>query len=211
MITIKDISLNIKKKIILNNINISVNDGECFGLVGRNGSGKTMLMKVICGFVPQSSGEVSVNGIVIGKDADFPPSVGIIIETPGFLPAKSGFENLRNLAALNNKIDAEKIRETMSFLGLDPDSRLHVSKYSLGMKQRLGLAQAIMEDPEVLILDEPFNGLDMSGVADMRRYLNEIKKKGKTMIISSHNKEDIEILCDKYIVMDKGEIIEEHF
>ena len=211
MITIKDISLNIKKKIILNNINISVNDGECFGLVGRNGSGKTMLMKVICGFVPQCSGEVSVNGIVIGKDADFPPSVGIIIETPGFLPAKSGFENLRNLAALNNKIDAEKIRETMSFLGLDPDSRLHVSKYSLGMKQRLGLAQAIMEDPDVLILDEPFNGLDMSGVADMRRYLNEIKKKGKTMIISSHNKEDIEILCDKYIVMDKGEIIEEHF
>ncbi len=208
MIEVKEISLKIGNKEILKNININVMDGECFGLVGRNGSGKTMLMKVICGFVPATAGSVFVDGAEIGKDRDFPADTGIIIETPGFIPAKSGFANLKNLADLNKRIDDEKIRDTMSFVGLDPDSKLHVSKYSLGMKQRLGLAQAIMEDPKVLILDEPFNGLDMEGVADMRGFLLKQKKEGKTIIVSSHIKEDIDLLCDKYVVMDKGEIIQ---
>lgn len=207
IIEIKDLSLTIKKTKILKNINIYFEKGKIHGLIGRNGSGKTMLMKCICGFIKPTDGEIYVNEKRVGKDCDFPDSIGIIIETPGFIPYYSGCKNLKLIADLNKKINKEQIRSAMKQVGLDPDSRLHVKKYSLGMRQRLGLAQAIMEDPDLLILDEPMNGLDKDGVADMRKYLLNLKEQGKTIIIASHSAEDIEILCDTVCEMDKGVLV----
>lgn len=204
MIKVQTLSLTIKKNDILKNINIEFEKSKIHGLIGRNGSGKTMLMKCICGFVKPTSGTVLVDGKQIGKDCDFPDNVGIIIETPGFIPYYSGYKNLKLLADLNKKIGNDKIKEIMKQVGLDPNLKRHVKKYSLGMRQRLGLAQAIMENPELLILDEPMNGLDKDGVADMRKYLLDLKQQGKTILIASHSSEDIEILCDTVCEMDKG-------
>lgn len=204
MIEITRLSLIIKGNTILNNIEISFEKGKIHGLIGRNGSGKTMLMKCICGFVKPTSGMVMVAGKQIGKDCDFPNSVGIIIETPGFIPYYSGYRNLKLLADLNKRIGKDEIRSTMQTVGLDPDLKRHVRKYSLGMRQRLGLAQAIMEKPDLLILDEPMNGLDKEGVADMRKYLLDLKAQGKTILIASHSSEDIDVLCDTISEMDKG-------
>lgn len=204
MIQLNQLCLYIKKQQILNDINIHFQKGQIHGLIGRNGSGKTMLMKCILGFVRPTSGTVYVAGKQIGKDCDFPKSVGIIIETPGFIPYYSGYRNLKLLADLNRKIGKEKICETMKQVGLDPELKRHVRKYSLGMRQRLGFAQAIMEDPDLLILDEPMNGLDKDGVADMRKYLLDLKACGKTILIASHSTEDVEVLCDTVSEMDKG-------
>lgn len=204
MIKVYNISLIIKKTEILKSISIEFEKGKIHGLIGRNGSGKTMLMKCICGFVKPTEGTIHVNEKQIGKDCDFPDSVGIIIETPGFIPYYSGYKNLKLLADLNKKINSDKIKESMKQVGLDPNLKRHVRKYSLGMRQRLGLAQAIMENPDLLILDEPMNGLDKDGVADMREYLLNLKEQGKTILIASHSAEDIEILCDTVCEMDKG-------
>lgn len=202
MIQIKN--LIIKNKKILENINVSFKQGQIHGLIGRNGSGKTMLMKCICGFVKPSSGKVIVNNQIIGKDCDFPKNVGIIIETPNFIPYYSGFKNLKLLADLNNKISNEDIKKSMEQVGLNPNLKLHIRKYSFSMRQRLGLAQAIMENPHILILDEPTNALDKDGVADIRTYLKELKEEGKTIVIASHSTEDIDTLCDTVHEMDKG-------
>lgn len=204
IIEVKNLCLTIKKTEILKKINISLEQGKIHGLIGRNGSGKTMLMKCICGFIKPTEGEMIVNEKRVGKDCDFPDSIGIIIETPGFIPYYSGYKNLKLLADLNKKISKEQIRSAMEQVGLEPDLKRHVRKYSLGMRQRLGLAQAIMEDPDILILDEPMNGLDKDGVADMRKYLLNLREQGKTIIIASHSAEDIEILCDTVCEMDKG-------
>lgn len=161
-------------------------------------------MKCICRFIKPTDGELIVNEKRIRKDCDFPDSVGIIIETPGFIPYYSGYKNLKLLADLNKRINKEQIKSAMKQVGLDPDLKRHVKKYSLGMRQRLGLAQAIMENPNILILDEPMNGLDKDGVEDMRKYLLNLKEQGKTIIIDSHSTEDIEILCDIVCEMDKG-------
>ena len=204
IININNLSLKIGKNIILTNINVSFENGKIHGLIGRNGSGKTMLMKCICGFIKPTDGTVFVADKQIGKDCDFPESVGIIIETPGFIPYYSGFKNLKLLADLKRKIGREQIKKVMEQVGLDPELKRHVKKYSLGMRQRLSLAQAIMEDPDLLILDEPMYGLDKDGVEDMRKYLLNLKEQGKTIIIASHSAEDIEILCDTVCEMDKG-------
>ena len=204
MIEVKNVSVTIGKNRILQDISVTFEKGKIHGLIGRNGSGKTVLMKCICGFMKPTSGAVFVEGKQIGKDVDFVPDAGVIIETPGFVPFYSGIRNLQILAALNHKVGNEEIREAMQTVGLDPGLKRHVKKYSLGMRQRLGLAQAIMENPKILILDEPFNGLDKDGVADMRKYLLELKERGKTILIASHSSEDIEILCDTVCEMDKG-------
>lgn len=203
-IIVDGVSLTIKKTEILKSVSAKFEQGGIHGLIGRNGSGKTMLMKCICGFVRPNSGKIIVDGKIIGKDCDFPENVGIIIETPGFIPYYSGYKNLKLLADLNKKIDAAQIRQAMENVGLDPYLRLHVGKYSLGMRQRLGLAQAIMEKPDILILDEPMNGLDKDGVSEMRKYLLDLKGQGKTILIASHSAEDIEVLCDTVYEMDKG-------
>ena len=195
-----------QKNEILKDISVHFDRGKIHGLIGRNGSGKTMLMKCICGFVKPTSGEILVDGKRIGKDCDFPKNAGIIIETPGFIPYYSGYKNLKLLADLRGKISREDIRKTMEKVGLNPALKRHVRKYSLGMRQRLGLAQAIMENPDLLILDEPMNGLDKDGVADMREYLLALKEQGKTILIASHSAEDIDILCDTVCEMDKGKL-----
>ncbi len=207
MIEVNNVSLTIKNVPILIDINVSFEKGKIHGLIGRNGSGKTMLMKCICGFVKPTSGEIFVAGKKIGKDCDFPNNTGIIIETPGFIPYYSGYKNLKLLADLNKKITPEQIRTAMIQVGLEPNLKRHVRKYSLGMRQRLGLAQAIMENPDLLILDEPMNGLDKDGVNDMRQYLLDLKEQGKTILIASHSTEDIDMLCDTVCEMDKGVLI----
>lgn len=204
MITVKNVSLSIKKTEILKDISVEFELGKIHGLIGRNGSGKTMLMKCICGFVRPTSGEITINGKRIGKDCDFPKNIGVIIETPGFIPYYSGYKNLRLLADLNKKIGSKEIKKAMLQVGLDPELKRHVKKYSLGMRQRLGLAQAIMENPDLLILDEPMNGLDKDGVADVRKYMLDLKEEGKTILIASHSAEDIDVLCDTVCEMDKG-------
>lgn len=204
IIDINNVNLTIGKTNILKNITVSFDEGKIHGLIGRNGSGKTMLMKCICGFIKPTGGEIMVDGKRVGKEVDFPKNMGIIIETPGFIPYYSGYKNLKLLAGLNNKIGKQEIQKSMEQVGLDPALKRHVKKYSLGMRQRLGLAQAIMENPKILILDEPFNGLYKDGVADMRRYLLEFKGQGKTILIASHSSEDISVLCDTVSEMDKG-------
>lgn len=194
--------------VILNDINISMEQGKVYGISGNNGSGKTVLMKCICGFLPVTAGFIRVGGKIIGTETDFPESIGVIIETPGFLTNLTGMRNLEILAGLKGKISPEEIRQTIRKAGLDPGLKKSVAKYSLGMRQRLGIAQAIMEDPEFLILDEPFNGLDKHGVEDIRNLLLDLKKNGKTIILASHNSEDIRILCDRVYEMDGGRIQE---
>lgn len=204
IIEVRGLSLTIGKTAILNDVTVSLEAGKIHGLIGRNGSGKTMLMKCICGFIRPTRGEVVVDGKRVGKDVDFPENMGIIIETPGFIPYYSGYKNLKLLAGLRNKIGREEIVQAMERTGLDPKLKRHVKKYSLGMRQRLGLAQAIMEDPDILILDEPMNGLDKDGVEDMRRYLIDLREQGKTILIASHSSEDISVLCDAVYEMEKG-------
>lgn len=184
------------KENVLDDVSLTIKSGEIFGVVGNNGSGKTVLMKCICGFMKPDKGVIYVNGRRIGKDCDFPDSLGMIIETPGFIPNLSGYKNLKILADLKAKIGKPEIKESIEKVGLDPNLRKAVSKYSLGMRQRLGIAQAIMENPDVLILDEPFNGLDRTGVLHMRGLLKELKAQGKSILLASHNAQDIEELCD---------------
>ncbi|MGN0384169.1 MAG: ABC transporter ATP-binding protein [Eubacterium sp.] len=202
---------NVTKKFgqisVLKDVSIDFEKGKIHGLVGRNGSGKTMLLKCICGFVPVTEGQIIIHGKQIGKDIDMPANTGIIIETPGFLYDYSAYNNLKFLANINKKIDKQKIIETIKLVGLDPYNKKHVGKYSLGMRQRLGIAQAIMEDPEILILDEPMNGLDKKGVSEMRDLFKSMASEGKTIIMANHSAEDIEILCDTVIQMDMGEVV----
>lgn len=204
IIEICDITKTFGNIDVLKNVSVNWASGMIHGLIGKNGSGKTMLMKCICGFVPISSGSIKVRGKLIGTDISIPPNIGIIIETPGFLPNYNAFNNLKFLANISGMKDNEKIKRCLGEVGLDPDSNKYVGKFSLGMRQRLGLAQAIMEDPDLLILDEPMNGLDKGGVADMRKYLLDLKEQGKTILIASHSAEDIDVLCDTVCEMDKG-------
>lgn len=208
VISVENVGLTIGKNAILRDINMEMCKGKIYGFVGRNGSGKTMLMKCICGFVRVTEGKITVNGKQVGEDVDFPDNIGIIIENPEFVPYYNGYKNLKLLADVKKKIGKEEIRDAMIMAGLDPDLKLHVGRYSLGMRQRLGISQAIMEDPDILILDEPMNGLDNEGVEDVRKILLKLKQKGKTIIIASHNKEDINILCDKVWNLEHGRIVE---
>ncbi|MCI6942528.1 MAG: ATP-binding cassette domain-containing protein, partial [Christensenellaceae bacterium] len=177
---------------VLKDVSRSFERGRIHGIVGNNGSGKTVLMKCICGFLIPTEGEVIVNGKQVGKDVDFPHDMGLIIETPGFLPNVTGLKNLEILASLNKKIGLEEIAAAIRRVGLDPLMKKPVGKYSLGMRQRLGIAQAIMEDPSLLILDEPLNGLDKHGVREMRDLIKGLKKQGKTILLASHNQGDID-------------------
>lgn len=174
-IEVKNVYKSFGKEQVLKNISLSIPPGSIYGVVGNNGSGKTVLMKCICGFMKCDRGTIWVNGKQIGKEIDFPDQLGVIIETPGFIPNLSGYKNLKILASLKGRIGKQEIRETLHKVGLNPDMKKPVTKYSLGMRQRLGIAQAIMENPKVLVLDEPFNGLDRHGVVEMRMLLKELK------------------------------------
>ena len=203
-ISVNHVTKKFKEATVLNDVNVEFKKAEIHGLIGRNGSGKTMLMKCICGLVPITKGTIIINQKQIGKDVQIPDNIGAIIETPGFLPSYSGYQNLLFLSKVKGTISKEQIKQSIRKVGLNPEDKKPVGKYSLGMRQRLGLAQAIMENPELLILDEPMNGLDKEGVSDMRTLLLELKEQGKTILIASHSTEDIEILCDTVCKMDKG-------
>ena len=204
MISVEHVSLTVGRVQILRDVSAQFEEGQIHGIVGRNGSGKTMLMKCICGFIRPTEGQIIVNGNRVGEDMDFPPDLGLLIETPGFVPYYSGLKNLTLLAAINRRVSRERLNACMEQLGLDDAKHKRVSKYSMGMRQRLGIAQAIMEDPKLLILDEPLNGLDEQGVVEIRELLLELKRRGKTILLSSHNGEDISLLCDAVFQMAGG-------
>lgn len=206
-IEVQNVVKRFRDQVVLKNVSISFEKGQIHGIVGRNGSGKTVLFKCICGLMHPEEGVILVNGKRVGRDVDMPEDIGAIIEAPGFLPNYSGYKNLRFLANIRRKIGKEEILNVLKTVGLDPESRKHVGKYSLGMRQRLGIAQAIMEDPEILILDEPMNGLDNAGVQDIRALLLELKAQGKTILLASHNHEDIAALCDTVHEMDGGVLL----
>lgn len=207
MIRIVNVTKKYKNVNVVKNVSLELNEGKICGLVGRNGSGKTVLMKCITGFVIPTSGEIYFDNKKLGEDMDFAPDTGVIIETPGFVGYQNAVENLLGLASIQKKIGKSQIIEALELVGLDPENKLKVGKYSLGMRQRLGIAQAIMEKPNTLILDEPMNGLDKDGVEDMRKLFMKLREQGKTILISSHNAEDINILCDSVWEMDKGEVM----
>ena len=206
MIKIESYTQKIKKDIILNDINLHLKENKIYGFVGRNGSGKSILFKGICGLLNISNGKIIIKGKEIGKDIDFYDNLGAVLDGAGFLPNLSSFDNLKLLASIRNKISDSDIKSALNKVGLDPNDKKKYKKYSLGMKQKLALAQAIMENPELLILDEPFNGLDSYSVKDIREMLIDYKKEGKTILISSHIKEDIDILCDEVYELDRGNI-----
>lgn len=191
------------KEKVLVDVNLHIYPGQIYGIVGNNGSGKTVLMKCICGFMKPDGGRIFVGGKQVGKECDFPDKIGVIIETPGFLPNATGYQNLKILASLKARIGRREILGSLRRVGLDPELKKPVSKYSLGMRQRLGIAQAIMENPDVLILDEPFNGLDKAGVREMRELLKELRLQDKTILLASHNAQDIEELCDDVHEMER--------
>jgi ABC-2 type transport system ATP-binding protein len=205
VIELKGIRKSYREEVVLQELTHCFAAAKIHGIIGKNGSGKTTLLKLICGYAKPTAGEVYVFNERVGKDVDFPQNMGVIIETPGFIPYYSGLNNLMTIGSIRHT-KKEDIVRALRLVGLDPDSRKHVRKYSMGMNQRLGIAQAIMEDPELLILDEPFNGLDSQGVEDMRQLLLSLKEKGKTILITSHYTQDIEALCDTVHEMDAGVI-----
>lgn len=204
IVRIQNVSKSFGEERVLKNVTRDFEEGKIHGIVGNNGSGKTVLMKCICGFLIPSDGRICVEGKLVGRDVDFPENLGLIIETPEFLPQMSGVKNLEILASLNKKIGLEEIAAAIRRVGLDPTLKKPVGKYSLGMRQRLGIAQAIMENPKLLVLDEPLNGLDKHGAAEMRTLLKGLKEEGKTVLLASHNQQDIDELCDTVCEMDDG-------
>lgn len=208
IIEIDNISKEFSGDIVLHPVSISFEKGKIYGIIGRNGSGKTVLLKIISGFLRPTTGTVTINGISLGKKNEFPKNTGILIEKPGFLPYKNGFQNLKYLSQIQKLINDQEIYKVLEQTGLTSAAKKLVGKYSMGMKQRLGIAQAIMENPEILILDEPMNGLDDQGASLMRKLFLQLRNEGKTILLASHMQEDIHELCDKVYRIDAG-IIEE--
>ena len=203
-IDLENVSKTIRNNEVLKDISLHFESGHIYGFVGRNGSGKTMLFRMIAGLIKPTSGSVSYNGKVLGSELDIIPRLGLVIENVGLYPEFTGLRNLKMLAMINSLIGEQEIREAITRVGLDPDDRRTVRKYSLGMKQRIVLAQAIMERPDVLILDEPTNALDEDGVEQIRNLIREEKERGALVLIASHNREDISSLCNVIYSMRAG-------
>lgn len=191
-------------EVVLKDVSLTLEAGKIHGIIGRNGSGKTVLMKCICGFLLPTSGSVKVFDRTIGQDCDFAPNTGMLIETPGFLPHETGLNNLLWLARLGKGATKDRVKQLIEQVGLDPSLRKTASQYSLGMRQRLGIAQTLLDDPSLMILDEPMNGLDKNGVRSIRDLLLSLKSQGKTILLASHFAQDIDELCDTVCEMDQG-------
>lgn len=205
-VEIKNISKEIKGNLILSNINLKLERGKIYGFKGKNGSGKTMLFRAICGLIKATEGEITIDGKIMGKNISFPESLGVLIEYPGFLPNFTGFKNLKYLADINGKIGEQEIKEAIRKVGLDPEDKRKFKKYSLGMKQRLGIAQAIMENPDLVILDEPTNALDADGVNLINSIIKDLKKQNKLILLANHDKEEIEGISDEIYTIQLGKI-----
>lgn len=206
MLELKNISKKFSDNVILENINIKFTSGKIYGLIGRNGSGKSVLLKLICGFYAPTTGEILLDGFDYTKDNSFPENTRALIEKPNFLPDLSGFENLKLLASIQNKISDEDIKDAMEKVNVYQEANKKYSKYSLGTKQKLGIAQVLMENPKIMILDEPFNGIENETVNKLRKIIIEEKKKDKIIIIASHIKDDINKLADVIYEVDNGHI-----
>lgn len=207
MLKITNLSKSFKKRMVLDDINLELAFGNIYGFTGANGSGKSVFFKTICGFLKADSGTVALNGKVIGKDIDFLPDLGVLIEKPGFIENYTQFENLKYLAQINNTIHDEEIKAALEMVGLDPDNHEKVKNFSLGMRQRLAIAQAIMEKQKILILDEPFNGLDKQGAAQIKQLLSELKSPDRLILLTSHIAGDIEELSDSIFEFSAGKIV----
>lgn len=207
MIKVKNVNKEIKRKVVLKDITVEFLPGQIYGVFGRNGSGKTMLLRSIAGLIVPTTGKVMIDDKVLHEEISFPPSLGIIIENMELLPQYDAMTNLKILAKIRNVATEEDMIDAIKAVGLDPASKLKVKKYSLGMKQRLNIAQAIFEKPDIILLDEPTNAIDQSGVHLIQDLLVREKQRGATIIVSSHQKEDIEKICDSIIHMDEGQIV----
>jgi len=206
-IKITDLCKNIKKIPILVDMNMELEGGKIYGLKGKNGSGKTMLMRAICGLIVPTSGTIDIDGEILGKDISFPRSVGVLIENPAFISNYTGLKNLQVLASIQKRIGDKEIRKSIEEIGLDPDDKRTYKKYSLGMKQRLGIVGAIMENPDIVILDEPINALDESGALLVREILSDLKTNGSIIILACHDAEELEFLSDEIYTISEGKII----
>lgn len=204
IIEVQHVHKSFKTAHVLKDVTLRFESGHIYGIIGHNGSGKTVLFKCICGFLRCEKGEIIVDGKKMGRDMDMLTNAGVIIEDPGFLRKWSGYHNLEFLYTIRNKKDKKYLYSVLEKVGLDPTLKRPVEKYSLGMRQRLAIAQAIMEKPDILILDEPMNGLDKKGVGEMRELFLQMKKEGKLIILASHNREDIDVLCDEVYEMEDG-------
>lgn len=205
VIELKNVKKSFKNKCIYENINLKINEGECVGFVGHNGSGKSVLFNIISGLLPIEEGKVIINGKCLGKDLDYPESVGVLINEPGYIEYLNGFKNLKMLADIRNEVTDEDIVNTMHLVGLDPNDKTRVKNYSMGMKQKLGIAQAIMENQKIIILDEPYNALDYNTNIEITKLLFTLKEQGRTILLTSHQHEYLEKLCDKmYFIENHG-------
>lgn len=205
-IILNKVSKVIGQTTVLDNISYQFSSGNIYGIVGNNGSGKTMLLRMISGLIIPTGGTIAVDGKILHKDISFPPNLGLVIEKPEFISYMTGLENLKQIASIKKKVTEEDIIGYIKLFFLDPTSKLAMKKYSLGMKQKIGIIQALMEDPDVLILDEPFNALDEQSVLTLRNLLVQRKEEGKLILITSHHKEDIESICNQVVIMDEGKL-----
>ena len=208
-ICLRNVSKRFKEQEVIKPVRLELEKGRIYGLVGRNGSGKTVLMKMILGLMKPTGGEIFVGGKQIGRDVDFPESVGAIIENMQFIPYYNAYDNLHHIAAIRHIASKQDLHKVLERVGLADVKRKKVGKFSLGMRQRLAIAQAIMEHPELIVLDEPMNGLDKSGVEEMRRLFIQLKEEGATILLASHNMEDVRQLCDMVFEIDAGNVISE--
>lgn len=206
VVRLEDYCKSFKSAEVLKNINLTLESGKVIGLKGKNGSGKTMLMRAISGLILPTSGKVYINDKELGRQISFPPSIGILIENPSFISNYTGFKNLKILASIQNRISDDEIRDAIRKVGLDPDDKRIFKKYSLGMKQRLGIAAAIMERPDIVILDEPINALDEAGAGLIKGLLDELKANGSLIIIACHDTEELNYLSDEIYEIYDGEI-----
>ena len=206
-IKISHVSKTIKNNPVIKDISMELQSGAVYGFKGINGSGKTMLMRLISGLIRPSQGEISMNGKILGKDISFPNSIGVFLENPAFLDAYSGFNNLKLLASIKSVASDDDIRNTLLRVGLDPDSNKKYKKYSLGMKQRLGIAAAIMEKPEIVILDEPTNSLDEDGVDLVKHIVRNEKERGALVVVSCHDEEILKGMSDEVFLLEQGRLI----
>lgn len=207
-VVLEAVSKTLKGQKVLDSVSVSFEKGKTYGIVGRNGSGKTMLLKAICGFLRPDAGRVLVAGKQLGKECEFAEDVGFLFDSPAFAEDLNGYTNLKLLAAIRNRIDGDMVRQWMERVGLDDRSPKPVAKYSLGMRQRLGIAQALMENPSLIVLDEPLNGIDKAGTEVILHHLMQEKRSGKTMILASHLDDDVHTLCDVVYRMEDGRLIE---
>ncbi len=208
IIELEHVSKSFGRRQVLRDVSLAVEEGSTVGIVGANGSGKSVLFQLICGFYAPDAGTVRVRGEVLGRGRDFPENIGVLINAPGFIAMDTGLQNLRYLAGIRGVIGDTEIRAAMRKVGLDPEDRTRVEHYSLGMKQKLALAQAVMEDQDILLLDEPFNALDFKTYNDTKELLRVLRAEGKTILLTSHNYEDIEALCGRVYMLEEGRLLD---